>query len=73
MQERKIVLSGNDEYCVDISFTFNPPGEVFEKVEKAESEPRHLYDLKLQFYSLSLLRGLEELLCLDILKNVDKY
>ena len=45
---------------------------MFEKVEKAESEPQ-LYDLKLQFCSLSLLRGLEELLCLDSLNNVDKY
>ncbi|MBT9160890.1 MAG: RNA polymerase-associated protein RapA [Dehalococcoidia bacterium] len=43
------------------------------RIGRDEAEERSLYDLRLDVSHLSLLRGLEELLCLETLKGVEKF
>ncbi len=61
------------EYQLDVSLSFKYPEEVLERIARDKAEERHLYDLKLDFCHLSLLRGLDELLCLETLRNIEKY
>jgi SNF2 family DNA or RNA helicase len=61
------------EYHLDVSFSFKSPEAVLAKIAGDEAEERRFYDLRLDVSHLSLLRGLEELLCLETLKGVEKF
>ncbi len=61
------------EYSINISFSFKPAEKVLARIARNEAEGRHLYDLRLDVFRLFLLRELEELLCLESLKGVEKY
>ncbi|MFW0859908.1 MAG: DEAD/DEAH box helicase [Dehalococcoidia bacterium] len=58
---------------LDISFAFKSAEAVLARIGRDEAEERSLYDLRLDVSHLSLLRGLEELLCLETLKGVEKF
>jgi len=58
---------------INISFSFQRPDKVLAKIIRDESESKYLYELNLNLRDLFLLRGLNELLCLDTLVNVEKY
>ena len=66
-------MERHPEYHLDISFSFKSPEKVLARIASNEIEERRLYDLRLDVAHLSLLRGLEELLCIETLKGVDKY
>jgi len=62
-----------DDYRIDVHFSFSPPDPILERIREHRTEEKSLYDLRLEFHHLSLLRGYDELLCLDTLRNVDRY
>ncbi len=61
------------EYQLKVSFSFKPPDKVLTRIAQGKPEEKFLYELKLDASRLSLLRELEELLCLETLKGVEKY
>lgn len=58
---------------INVSFSFSLPRGIQDRIQKNKIEEKGNYDLKLEFHHLSLLRGYDELLCLDTLHNVDRY
>lgn len=66
-------MERHPEYHLDISFSFKPPEAVLARIARDEAEEKRFYDLRLDVSHLSLLRSLEELLCLETLKGVEKF
>lgn len=66
-------MERHPEYHLDISFSFISPDAVLTRIARDEAEEKRFYDLRLDVSHLSLLRSLEELLCLETLKGVEKF
>ena len=66
-------MERHPEYHLDISFSFISPEAVLARIARDEAGERRFYDLRLDVSHLSLLRSLEELLCLETLKGVEKF
>ncbi len=60
-------------YNIDIKYSFSQPAPILSRIKENRTEDTSIYNTRLEYYHLSLLRGYDELLCLDTLKNVDHY
>lgn len=71
-------MQAHDVVEIPITFSFQPPKafEPFAAAENYQESPGQRlrsYRAKLDLYHLALLREFDELLCLDALKNVERY
>lgn len=62
-----------EDYKIKANFSFSAPTAILERIRENKIEDKSLYDLRLEFHHLSLLRGYDELLCLETLHQVDHY
>ncbi|MGA1841049.1 MAG: SNF2-related protein [bacterium] len=70
---KKASPAKTEDYCVDVHFSFSSPDYILDQIRNNQFEDKSQYDLRLEYFHISLLRGYDELLCLDTLKNVDQY
>jgi SNF2 family DNA or RNA helicase len=73
LEAKKASPAKTEDYRVDVHFSFSSPNYILEQIRNNRVKDKSQYDLRLEYFHISLLRGYDELLCLDTLKNVDQY
>ncbi|MGA1875970.1 MAG: SNF2-related protein, partial [bacterium] len=70
-QKPPIIEAGN--FQIHITYSFSSPAPILNSIRENRVESKSRFDLRLEYHHLSLLRGYDELLCLDTLRHVDHY